>query len=90
MSKKRNLDDFIAQDIEKTLQKTEKKLQDIFQVTRKHQNDTIDEENRVDWLPLMSDVLEVYKKRHKKKLASSHLIPSKFYCLKIIGNIFLT
>ena len=75
MSKKRSIDDFIAQDVERTLLKTSKKLQDIFQVSRKYENETVDEEIRVDWLPLMTDVLEVYRTRHKKKLAASHLIP---------------
>ena len=73
---KRTIDEFISQDIEHTLKQTQKKLQDIFEVTRKFESDeTNDEESRVDWLPLMRDVLNVYKQRHKKKLEASHLIP---------------
>ena len=75
MSRKRSVDDFIAEDIEHTLTKTKKKLQDIFQVSRKFESEETDGENRVDWIPLMKDVLEIYKGRHKKKLAASHLIP---------------
>jgi len=75
MSRKRTVDDFIAEDIENTLNRTQKKLQDIFHVSRKFEVEETDEENRVDWLPLMKDVLEVYKSRRKKKLAASHLIP---------------
>jgi hypothetical protein len=77
MSKKRTVDDFIEEEVNYTLTQTKKKLQDIFTVTRKYENDEIDDENRVDWLPLMKDVLEIYKNRHKKKLAASHMIPSK-------------
>ena len=72
---KRTVEDFINEEVEFTLNQTKKKLQDIFTVTRKYENDEIDDENRVDWLPLMKDVLEIYKNRHKKKLAASHLIP---------------
>lgn len=75
MSRKRTVDEFIAQDIENTLNQTKKKLQDIFEVSRKFEAEETDEENRVDWLPLMKDVLDIYKNRHKKKLAASHLIP---------------
>jgi len=75
MSRKRSVDEFIAQDIENTLNQTKKKLQDIFQVSRRSEAEETDGDNRVDWLPLMKDVLEVYKSRHKKKLAASHLIP---------------
>ena len=75
MSRKRSVDEFIAQDIERTLKQTEKKLQDIFTVTRKYDNESIDEEHRIDWVPMMHDVLQIYKNRHKEKLASSHLIP---------------
>jgi len=75
MSRKRSVNEFIAQDIERTLKQTEKKLQDIFTVTRKYDNESIDEEHRIDWVPMMHDVLQIYKNRHREKLASSHLIP---------------
>jgi len=78
---KRSIDDFIEGEIDFTITQTKKKLEDIFSSTRKYENDEIDEESRVDWIPLMRDVLEIYKNRHKKKLAASHLIPSKFFFL---------
>ena len=74
MSKKRSVDDFIAQDIEQTLKKTEKRLNDLFLVKDKNE-EHVDEETRVDWIPLMKDLLDIYKKRHRTKLLSSHLIP---------------
>lgn len=74
---KRSLDQFINEDIEKTLQKTEKKLTDIFSSTKRFGSevDRFDESEKVDWIPLMNDVLEIYKKEYKQKLADSHLIP---------------
>ena len=74
--KKRTVDDFLAEDIDITLRKTEKKLSDIFHVNRSYDTQAIDEETRVDWLPLMKSVEEVYRKRHRQKLSASHLIPS--------------
>ena len=75
---KRSVDDFIKEEVEHTLNQTKKKLQDIFTITRKYETEEIDDENRVDWIPLMRDVLSIYRERHKKKLAASHMIPSKF------------
>ena len=75
MTKKRTVDDFISDEIEHTLTQTKKKLQDIFEVSRKYDSVETDEDNRIDWIPLMKDVLEIHKGRHKKKLAASHLIP---------------
>ena len=72
---KRTIDDFIDGEVEFTLKETKKRLEDIFTTTRKYENDEVDEESRVDWIPLMKDVLEIDKNRHKKKLAASHLIP---------------
>jgi len=72
---KRTVDQFLAEDVQLTLKKTEKKLGDIFNVTRQFQTESIDEENRVDWVPMMRDVQEIYRIRHRQKLAESHLIP---------------
>ena len=72
---KRSVDEFIAQDIDHTLTRTKKKLQDIFDISRKFENQEIEDVNRIDWIPLMKDVLEIYKNRYKKKLAASHMIP---------------
>ena len=78
---KRSIDDFIEGEIDFTITQTKKKLEDIFSSTRKYENDEIDEESRVDWIPLMREVMAIYKNRHKKKLASSHLIPSTLFFL---------
>ena len=62
--------------MQETLQKTEKKLADIFSVRQRTngQNERVDESDKLDWLPPMRDVLEIYKERHKQSLAESHLI----------------
>jgi hypothetical protein len=77
MSKKRSLNSFIKQDLEQTIRQTEKKLTDIFTSTKRFGNkiERIDESEKIDWMPLMNNVLEIYKKRHQEKLAASHLIP---------------
>ena len=75
--KKRSVTDFIERDLNYAIERTEKKLADIFSSTSRFGNeiDRIDDTDKIDWLPLMNDVLDIYKKRHKQKLSKSHLIP---------------
>lgn len=65
------------QDIEKTLKQTEKKLTDIFSSTKRFgkECERFDDTDKVDWVPLIKDLLEIYKTKHKQNLAAAHLIP---------------
>lgn len=84
---KRSIQDFMDSDVQAVLKDTERKLTDIFISTNRFQNEQPEELERIDWVNLMKDVLEIYKERHKKKLMASHLIPVwKLYTSEFIST----
>ena len=97
-ARKRSLEQFMAEDVNKTIKKTEKRLTDIFSTTKRFQNEIsgLDESEKIDWLPLMGDILDIYRKEERKRLAECHLIPiwkkyTKEFCAstKIGGDMRL-
>ena len=89
---KRTINDFLSNDVENTLEKTSKKLSDIFEKNDRFQETSGDVHmQRIDWVTLMKDTCEVYTQRHIQKLKESKLTPiwKMFVCKIVIQFLFL-
>lgn len=73
---KRTVSQFLAQDVDTALEKTSKKLSDIFERNDRFQETSGDVHlQRIDWVTLLRDTCEVYTQRHIQKLKASKLTP---------------